>query len=440
MKRSSCLSAISVGLVGLSVTTASVAFAAPPAPVMVAQAKGQPTTKTVQPSDPTPAGGGADPTAAPATPAPSEEPAAEPAATPVEPPTASVTLGGPSAAPATDAPSGSPAEPAKKPKPRPWAGTNVANYNSVSTSTIFKGQQHDYNPTVDTSLWLLPRYSISESFQLRGRLIFNYEFTNSDTTATRNEPRFSDTGLQLFYRKIPEIPGGIKPAVALNVTAPTSPESRARTMVVATGATLQLSKAFEHVLGGDVTLISSLVYTHPFYRSTTPELRTPLAYAPQCVGGGGCQDQLTGTLNPSDSLSYIFIATGGWGKWSPGIAYFGTSQWAYSPKEAANPVDGTPLNTPPGFRPQSVRQSSYFSFWLDYEVNSWLTPEVGYWLSRSVLDEAGQRGNQFFDRYQDMRVYIGANIAIDNVLKSLEGGPAEAGIQRAQNKKPIGTF
>jgi hypothetical protein len=73
-------------------------------------------------------------------------------------------------------------------------------------------------------------------------------------------------------------------------------------------------------------------------------------------------------------------------------------------------------------------------------VNSWLTPEVGYWLSRSVLNEAGQRGNQFFDRYQDMRVYVGANVAIDNVLKALEGGPADSGIVRAQNRKPIGAF
>jgi hypothetical protein len=417
MKRSSCLSAM---LVGLAMTTTSVALAAP-----------VPNVNSVQPSDPTPAGGGADPTAAPTPPAAAEDPAA-----PVEPPADGVKIG----SAAVDAPAPAPAEPVKKPAPRPWAGTNVANYTSASTATFFKGQQQDYNPTVETAFWFLPRFAISEAFQLRGRLIFNYELTNSDTTVTKNEPRFSDAFLQLFYRKIPALPGGIKPMVALNVGLPTSPESRARTMVVAPGATFQLSKGFEHVLGGEVTLISSLLYSHPFYRYTTPELRTPLAYAPQCVGGAGCQDQLSGVMNPSDSLSYFFIVVGEWGKWAPGVAYFGTSNWVYSPKEAANPVDGTPLESPVGFRPSSVRQSSYFSFWLDYQVNSWLTPEVGYWLSRSVLNEAGQRGNQFFDRYQDMRVYVGANVAIDNVLKALEGGPADSGIVRAQNRKPIGAF
>jgi hypothetical protein len=435
MKRSSCLSAM---LVGLSVVTASVAFAAPPAEGMtgtqVAKAKGQPPT-TVQPSDPTPSGGGSDPTAAPTTPAPSEEPAAAPSVTP---PGAAVTNTAP---PGADTPPTAPEEPTPKAKPRPWAGTNVANYNSMSTGTLFKGQQQSYDPTVESAIVLLPRYTINDSFQLRGRLGFAYEYTNSDTTVTKNEPRFGDSTVQLFYRKIPEIPGGIKPQIALNLTAPTSPESRARTMVVSPGATLQLSKVFEHVIGGDVTLISNLVYSHPLYRSTTPELRTSLPYQPRCVGGNSCADQLSGAMNPSDTFSYSLIVVGEWGKWAPGVAYFGTSSWAYHPTEAKNPVDGTPLTSPDGFRPQTVRQTSYFSFWLDYEVNSWLTPEIGYTISRSVLDEAGQRGNPFFDRYQDMRVYLGANIAIDNILKALEGGPAEAGVVRAQNQKsPIVRF
>ncbi len=430
MKRFSCLSAALVGLgvLGVSVTTASVAFADPSGPPAPAAAKKGGALVALQVSDPTPAGGGADPTAAPPAPPPSEE-----AAGAAQPATGAVTLGGTSAAPGSDAPNASAAEPAKKPARRPWAGSNIANYNSMSTATLFKGQQQDYNPTVDTAIWLLPRYALSDAFQLRGRLIFNYEFTNSDTTVTKNEPRFSDTTVQLFYRKIPEIPGGIKPLVGLNVGLPTSPESRARTMVVATGATLQLSKEFEHVLGGEVMLISSLVYAHPFYRSTTPELRTSLPYAPMCVGGGGCQDQLSGVMNPSDSFAYSLIAIGEWGKWSPGLAYFGTSSWAYSPKEVRNNVDGAVVSSPEGFRPTSVRQTSYFSFWLDYHVNAWLTPEIGYWMSRSVLDESGQRGNPFFDRYQDMRVYLGANISVDSILKVIEGGPAEGGIVRARN-------
>jgi hypothetical protein len=424
MKRFSCLSAISVGLVGLSVTTAS--FAAPPT-------TGQ-TAKTVQPSDPTPSGGGTDPTAAPTTPAPaSETPPTEPT------PSAAVTIGSASGAPGADTPNAAAAEPAAAPKKRRWAGTQIFAQTSMTTATVDKSQNQYYNPTVDSALYITPRFAINDAFQLRARVVFSYEYTNSDTTVTKNEPRFSDTTLSLFYRKIPELPGGIKPAVAANLGFPTSPESRARTMLVNPGASLQLSKTFEHLPGnGSLDLLASTGYSHPLYRSTTPEVRTPRPYGVQCAGGGTCTDQLSGTFNTSDSISYTFLVSATWGKWSPALYYLGASQWAYTGKEVQ--LNGRPVESPEGFGPTSVRQSSYFSAWVDYEANSWLTAEVGYWLSRSALTESGTRGNPFFDKYQDQRVYIGANFNIDNIMKQLEGGPTEAGIVRAQNKKPIGQF
>jgi hypothetical protein len=460
MKRSSCLSPAVVSVlvsVGLSVTTASVAFAAPssapspasPAsssstepsakPALVAQNnKAKPGTSTVQPSDPAPTEGGAAPT----TPAPAEpaEPTPAPASAAEPGPTPAISIGSATGAPATDAPNGSATEPGAKPKPRPWAGTQIFATSSMTTATVFKGQNQYSNPTVDGSIWLQPRYALSEAFQLRGLLIFSYEFTNSDDTVTKNEPRFSDTSLSLFYRKIPELPGGIKPAVALNSAFPTSPESRARTLLFSPGVTLQLVKAFEHVLGGEIDVIGSSVYSHPFYRKTTPEIRNQTPYAFQCVGGTSCQDQLSGTFNVSDSVGYSLILTGEWGKWSPALFYRGTSQWAYHGSDVQNPVDGTTVSSPAGFDPTHVRQRSYFSAWLDYNANSWLTAEVGYWLDRTMLGEDGTRGNPFFDRYQDMRVYIGASFNIDNIMKQLEGGPAEAGIVRAKAKGPIGHF
>ena len=424
MKRFSCLSAISVGLVGFSVSATS--FAAPPVP-------GQ-TAKTVQPSDPTPSGGGADPTAAPTTPAPASE------SPPETPPTAAVTIGSASGgAPGADTPNASAAEPTAPVKKRRWAGTQVFAQASMTTATIDRSQTQYDNPTADAAFYIQPRFAINDAFQLRARIVFNYEFTNSDSTVTKNEPRFSDTTLSLFYRKIPELPGGIKPAVALNSSFPTSPESRARTLLFAPGASVQLSKTFDHIPGnGSLDLLASGGYSHPIYRSTTPETRTPRPYGVQCAGGSGCTDQLSGTFNTSDSISYTFLISATWGKWSPALYYLGASQWAYSGSDVQ--VNGRTVESPDGFGPTTVRQSSYFSTWLDYEANAWLTAEVGYWLSRSALTESGTRGNPFFDKYQDQRVYIGANFNIDNIMKQLEGGPAESGIVRAQNKKPIGQF
>ena len=449
MKRFSSLSSALISVsVGLSLTTASVAFAGPaPAtdsaakPVLVAQAKPEkPGTKTVQPSDPAPTEGGG---AAPAAPA-------DPAAAPVEPAAAAATEPGSTPAisigtsngnPATDTPGASGDDGKPKPTRRAWAGTQIFATTSMTTSTVFKGQIQYSNPTVDSSIWLQPRYALSEAFQLRGLLIYSYEFTNADDTNTKNEPRFSDTTISLFYRKLPEIPGGIKPAVAVSAGLPTSPESRARTLVVNPGLTLQLVKPFEKVLGGEVDIIASGVYSHPLYRNTTSEIRGQRPYAFQCIGGGSsCQDQLSGTFNVSDSVGYSLLVSGEWGKWSPALFYRGTSQGAYTGSSAKNPVDGTNVSTPTGFEPTHIRQRSYFSAWLDYNANSWLTAEVGYWLDRTTLGEDGQRGNPFFDRYQDMRVYLGASFNIDNIMKQLEGGPTEAGIVRAKARTPIGQF
>ncbi|MDB4945762.1 MAG: hypothetical protein JWP97_5296 [Labilithrix sp.] len=416
MKRSSCLAALVV-VTGL--TTASVASADP----------AQKAPKAVQPSD-TQSGGGASPTAAPSSPTSTD------GSPTTEAPSGAVVIG--SASPGSDTPNASASEPAKANAPRRWAGTQIFAQSSMTTATVFRGQTQYDNPTVDAAAYITPRFAINDAWQLRGRVIFNYEFTNNDDTVTKHEPRFSDTTVSLFYRKLPVLPGGIKPMVSLNVAAPTSPESRARTLLFNPGLGVQLSKSIEHIPGdGELDFLVSSAYAHPVYRNTTPEIRGEAPYAFHCAGTT-CGDQLSGTFNPSDTLSYALLVSATWGKWSPALYYLGASQWAYQGKEIQ--VNGSPVKSPEGFAPQNVRQTSYFSAWLDYEANTWLTAEVGYWLSRSILSADSTVGNPFFDRYQDMRVYIGANFNIDNILKQLEGGPTEAGIVRAQNKKPVFTF
>lgn len=313
----------------------------------------------------------------------------------------------------------------------------------MTTGTVFRGQTQDYNPTVESNLWLLPRYAINDAWQLRARAIISYEYTNSDATTYRNEPLLSDTTLQLFYRKVPKLPLGIQPSLALNMGIPTSKISRARTQVVAPGVTLQLVRPFEHLLGGEGALLSSVVYTHPFYQSRTAEVLDPRpAGSFQCMGGNGCQDLLTGTMNPSDTLSYSLLFEMQWGKWNPAVYYLGATQWAYTPKEVLNPVDGTPVASPAGFGPTSVRQTHYFSAWLDYNFNSWFTGEVGFWNATSALNGAGGLANPIFNRYGDTRVYIGASFQLDNLVKALQGGSeGEAGVVRAKNQKqPMWTF
>lgn len=485
MKRSTCLSAL---LVGLSLTMASAAVAAPPkrptkgvktnkpadakakpaptedAAQPAAPAPNAPATDAAQPADPNapaaPSNGGNPPapsksqnppTAAPTDPSAPTTPAAQPQpaqtdeqAPATTPATPAVTLGT-TPATASDQPQTAPAEPAAPPAPRKWAGTSIFTSTSTSTATVFKNQQLSSIPAVDSSVYLLPRYLISDAFQLRGRLIFSYNWSNSSETVSKHEPRFSDTTLQLFYRKIPEV-ATVKPLLAFNAGIPTSPESRARTMVFNPGATLQLTKTLEHVLGGDWLFLHQTSYYHPIYTSTTPQIRNPAPYAFQCVNGTSCQDQLSGTFNTSDSLTYAFLVSAEWGKFNPALYYLGGTSWAYTPKDiSANDVQPGLGNQPIGSSTTqgstNLRQIHYFSAWLDYNWNAWFTTEVGYWMQRAALTANGTYGNPFFDQYQDMRVYLGANFSVDNLIKELEGGSAAGGIVRAKNTKtPMWTF
>ena len=431
MKRSSCLSALLVG--ALSLTTATAALAAPPTatekqPIkQVAQA--QPLAQQQQ-------GGDGAPSTGTAAPAPSDGTSTQP-----QP---AVSIGtSTTTTPAADTPAESAPAPAAKPKPRPFAGSSLFIQNSMTTGTVFKGQQQDWNPTVDTSFWFLPRYAINSAFQLRGRLIMSYEWTNSDTTTYKHEPVLSDSTISLFYRKIPTLPLDIHPSVALNVGLPTSKLSRARTNIFTPGATLQLVRGFENVLGGEALLLGSLIYSHPIYSSQNPEVvdaRPPGAFS--CMGGNACSDLLSGTMNPSDTLSYAFLISMEWGKWNPALYYLGASQWTYSPRDVRNPYDGSPVGYPEGFEPTSVRQTHYFSAWLDYNFSPWLTGEVGFWNSTSALTGGSTRANPFFNQYGDTRVYLGASFQLDNLVKAIQGGDeGEGGIVRAKNnKQPMWTF
>jgi hypothetical protein len=136
-------------------------------------------------------------------------------------------------------------------------------------------------------------------------------------------------------------------------------------------------------------------------------------------------------------LSYSLLFEVEWGHWSPALFYLGGSQWVYSPTEAKNPIDGSLVKSPEGFEPTSIRQTHYLSAWLDYNFNAWITGEVGYWNATSALAGDGGRANLFFNRYADTRVYLGASIQLDNLVKAIQGGgEGEAGVVRAKTSKP----
>jgi hypothetical protein len=282
-----------------------------------------------------------------------------------------------------------------------------------------------YNPTVTMTIALRPRWNLGAGFQLRGGWNYNYEFTNSDTTTTRNEPRFTDPFFSLFYNRIPRV-AGFKFQPSVTVSLPVSPESRARTVIFTPSVAMQISRGVEHVLGGDLLFVGSVSFNHPLYQYTTPGIRGEPQFPPQCYAENGmadmsCTSQLSGLFNVSNAVVYGLTVVGEWGAWSPGLSLSYTSSWAY--RSSTGPQD-----TP------NVRQTSNFSFWLDWNATPWFTLELGYSLLRPVLDADGTYGNPLWAPYQQPSVYLLGNVVLDTLYNALRGGAGAGGVIRTQNR------
>lgn len=344
--------------------------------------------------------------------------------------------------PATAA-AATPAAPAAAPAPRPaplfWRQSLINFTVSANFNALGIGNQLTTNRTVDMSLSLRPRFTLSRMFQVRAGLDFNYEFTNSDFTTTRNEPRFADPFVDLWVTGIPAV-GPLKMWVAPRLVFPVSPESRAQTRILTAGMVFQAAVGVEHFLGGDLAIIANAVYTHNFDQFTTPGLRPESieqrGYSPSCFGvptDTGCANQVSGLANASDVMSWAVILAPSWGIWSPGV--FFRMQHIFPHQFRA--LEGTSNGVA---QPNTVRQTTFFAAWLDVNPNPWFTLEVGYSMGRNILQANGQYGNPIWDDNQDMRLYVSTVITVDKLYQALSGASRGSGgvirTQRNPNRGP----
>lgn len=338
--------------------------------------------------------------------------------------TAGPTAPAAAAAPASAAPAPAPAAPSA---PLFWRQSVLNVTVSANLNSFAPALQLTRNQTVDMSISLRPRFTISRMFQVRAGLDLRYEFTNSDTTATINEPAFGDPFVDLWVTGIPAV-GPVKFWVAPRLQFPVSPQSRAATTVLTTGLVVQAAAGIEHFLGGDLTLVAQGIYTHSFNQYTTPETRTE--FTPNCFGGPGdtgCANQLSGISNVADVLSWAFIVAPSWGIISPGLFFRMTHAFPYS----VSSLDGL-SNT--GAAPSRVRQSTFFAGWVDINATPWFSFEVGYSMGRNLLRADGTIGNPIWDESQDMRLYVSTVFTLDRLYQAIRGNDrSNSGVIRTQN-------
>ncbi len=324
---------------------------------------------------------------------------------------------------------------AARPAPLPWRQTQLLATVGMSLSVLDPSITLTPNRTVDMSLALRPRWTFNRMLQLRAGIAFSYEFTNADNTTTLNEPRFGDMNLDLWITGIPPVGGAVKFWVAPRLVFPVSVESRARTMIVTPGVVLQAAYGIEHVLGGELDIIANGTFTHPLYESTTPTVRTPVAYRQQCygsAGGGSCSDQLSGLFNPANTVSWALIIAQSWEHISPGVFFSMQHIFPYTGSAGSGLVSNNPT---------SVRNNTIFAAWVDWIVTPWFTAELGYQVFRNILDADGTYGNPLYAPNQDTRFYLQTVFSLDKIYELASGrSQGGGGVIRTRNESPRGRF
>lgn len=342
----------------------------------------------------------------------------------------------PAAPAATPHPAPAPAPVRARPAPLPWRQTQLLATFGLTLPTIIRDLNQYANDTVDMSIALRPRWTFNRMLQLRAGIAFSYEFTNSDLTTTRNEPRFGDMNLDLWITGIPPLGGAVKFWVAPRLIFPVSVESRARTMIVTPGLVVQGAYGIEHVLGGELDIIANATFTHPLYEYTTPGVRTAPANRATCFGagnGGGCNEQLSGLFNPANTVSWALILAQSWEHFSPGVFFSMQHIFPYQGADSAVLLHNNPT---------SVRTNTIFAAWVDWIATPWFTAEVGYQVFRNLLNADGTYGNPFYAPYQDSRFYLQTVFSLDKIYDIASGrSGGGGGVIRTRNEQsPRGRF
>ena len=310
-----------------------------------------------------------------------------------------------------------------------WQGTQIDLSLVTTLATLAPSLRTVPDPYVAFGVRLRPRYYLSQHFQLRASWNLTTELTNSDTTSTLHEPRASDPTLSLWFHGTPAFLGA-RTSFFAGVQFPVSPESRADSLILGTGFGVQFARRFDGALGR-LDLIGRVGAYKAFHQFTAPGIRGDFPYSRTCGSGTtatSCGGSATGAgYNTSHAVYANLTVAPRWGWFSPGLLLAWSTSWSYAPPESSRYLPDDPTN---------ASQSTRFAFWLDFIPSAWVTLELGYQLSRKILDADGSYGNPFFSSHGDSLLYVNATFSPEEVVRAVRGEPrGPGGIYRARSDR-----
>jgi len=157
----------------------------------------------------------------------------------------------------------------------PYRNSTVSYRNSVSVIGLQKDAELSHNPYYAMTLGLSPRWWFSESVYVQGRFSLTRELTDSDSTTLQGETVPSDLRLRLGAANLVRVPGiGLDVSATFDVVAPTSPVSRARSLMTAVAGGLTLKRKFSWLEG--VSFAYSFQFQKGFHEFTTSQYEQPV--------------------------------------------------------------------------------------------------------------------------------------------------------------------
>lgn len=298
---------------------------------------------------------------------------------------------------------------AEEPELVPWQGSAIVFRNVSTALSADRSADLTYNPYWEMSLTLAPRWQFNDIFSVSASQSFSRELTDSDWTTEDGEIVLSDFGLvgrASRFWTIPTVDIGLSADIAL--TFPASKISRARTLNMALGPGLSLSRAFD-VLDG-LSLGYGLRTTYYWHRYTTGEYES--STITDCVTD--CEEYLnTGVRNPEWRISNSFSAS---------LSF--ASMWMLATSYAiiTDPLNDSSDTLPVSFIPLQPTDTRYRnSFDISIAVTPWdlVTFSLGANTTNSQLlaDSTGYY-TPFFNRftvlYFDVAFDLGAPFSRGN--------------------------
>lgn len=274
----------------------------------------------------------------------------------------------------------------------PWRGSYLGYRNAVSATSFDRGAELTYNPYYAMGLVIAPRWWIGDALVLSVDLDVMREITDADGTTERGETLVGDLMVGIaapgFYT-IPAIE--IELSVDLDVIAPTSKGSQARTLYVGLKPGVGLARRFD-VLSG-LAFTYGFAATKYFHAATTAQREAPLI--PDCADSGSCELYLsTGARNTSWRIGNSFgasLAIVDWLSLSAGAAVL--TDVLYPLAETGDQVSYEPQE------PTDLRHTMAYTV----EILTWPMPSLGVALGAETVNPQlrpdSTNEQPFFNRY-----------------------------------------